>query len=423
MNKPKNVLHHAIDVRLSGLTLSRRTQEELLRRAQEEDVPVKKKISVALVFAAVLLLALAATACAAALRFGMLDYNPNQQGNASYTDHILALDKKIETAYFTVQLNDAVFDGSALSLTMDITPREGAQAVYVKPVISAISGETILDVDIEGCTGGDFYSGFWISPTTPSVNDGQYGVDCAILSEDEMSPAVQESAVIWDIRFDVLRPEYPVSIAPECDDGNASAAQGWANGQILLPSDGSLIEFDAMLPAPQGFDEEAWNAQPLIHRLVTSGAFSLVDSCSCSFSTSETRVQTAPKQTFDIGDYAVTLESLHVTFSRANYALSVRSKPGAAKSARDEYLAGDWKNREFCVLAPGCETRLMGISSYAGKEGDEAIYFSGTISLSNTADTLTFALCIGSNASEAMFNQQLTPEQEALSFTVPLKTE
>lgn len=129
MTEKKN-FRSLVDDRLSAVTMTPRQQADLLRRAHEEEQPVKRKLSVSLAVALVLTL-LAATACAVVIRFGALDYNAQLAENPEYARHILTLDETYDHEAFTMTLNDAVFDGSALSLTMNITPKEGAEPVFI----------------------------------------------------------------------------------------------------------------------------------------------------------------------------------------------------------------------------------------------------------------------------------------------------
>lgn len=449
MNKDK-AFQLAIDARLSGLTVSPQQQMALLRRAQEEQQPVKKKISVSLAFALALLLALAASACAAAVHYGVLDFNSDQANNAAFIEHIVSIGQTYESEYFTLTVNEAVFDGAFFSMTMDIVPVEGAPSVYVKPIITAQAGDTQLDMDIEGCTGGDFWSGFWVPQDPEWGNGGHYGVDCVSLIEegDTLVTNSTEDAVTWTVSFDVIRPEWPISVtsarvqADDVEDDDSAAAlfedymqtfrDGYANEQIVLSPYYDLVEFVAVLPAPEGMSHEEWISLPLSEQLVRSGAFSRVDTLICNFTTDETRVHTVETQTFDLGDYEVTLERLSVTFSRADYTLSMRKKPGHGKSFREEMLESGFESFEFAVLSSAGPTSFLATSASINDndESDLSVSFSGTVSLSAPTDTLTFVAIWdedapkrgSSPAYEIMHEQKpLTDAQEAMSFTVTLE--
>lgn len=409
---------------------------------------MKKKISISFAFALVLLLALAATACAAALRYGVLDYNIRQAENGAFIEHILDISKTYENEYFTLHVNEAVFDGASLSMTMDIVPAEGAPAVFVKPTITAQAGDTPLTLDIESCTGGDFWSGFWVPQTPEWANGGRFGVDCVIIDDADETCAVAPvgTPVTWTVHFDVVRPEWPVSVSSlslSGDDGDgengfsfedymSSFRSSYDSRQILLSASHDLAEFDAVLPAPDGMDDVAWMALPNTERFVLSGAFSRIDAFSCSFVTEETGVQMADVQTFDLGEYEAEFESLSVTFARADYKLSVRAKPEHGITFRDEVYQNGIDAYAFAVLSPDCTTSFLasGAGINGADESDPSVSFSGTVSLSGPTDTLTFVLCCDPDAvqrgnspeHEVMRAQKpLTPQQEAMSFTVTLR--
>lgn len=429
-------LRRAVDARLSGLTVSRRTQEELLRRAQEENQPMKKKLSVSLAFALVLLLALAATACAAAMRYGVLDFNSHQTENDAYIEHIVDVGQTYENDYFTLNVNEAVFDGASLSMTMDIQPVEGVPAVYVVPTITARAGDTPLELDIEGCTGGDFFSGFWVPQAPDWENGGQYGADYAVIASDEEGCFIDptDGDVTWTMTFRVIRPDWPVSVSPvmltgddtddpPIEDYMQAYRDAYDRQEILLSNYHSVDEYAAMVPAPEGMDKETWFHLPVIDQLTQCGAFSYVDTLTCTFTTGETGVRTAEPQTFDLGDYEVTLEAMTITFARADYRFSVRAKDESGAFFRDKKLL----SYSFAVLSPDCTTSYLvcggGVNGL--DDSDPSVRFSGSVTLSAPTDTLTFVLCAPADDAdyspehEVMRAQKiLTEEQKAMSFTV-----
>lgn len=429
-------LRRAVDARLSGLTVSRRTQEELLRRAQEENQPMKKKLSVSLAFALVLL-ALAATACAAAMRYGVLDFNSHQTENDAYIEHIVDVGQIYENDYFTLSVNEAVFDGASLSMTMDIQPVEGASPVYVFPTVTAKAGDTPLELDIEGCTGGDFFSGFWVPQAPDWGDDGHYGVDYAVITSDDEGCFIDptEGNVTWTMTFRVIRPDWPVSVSsvmltgddsdPPIEDYMQAYRDAYDRKEILLSNYYGVDEYAAMVPAPEGMDKSDWFHLPVSDQLTQCGAFSYVDTLTCTFTTGETGVRTAESQTFDLGKYEVTLEAMTVTFARADYRFSVRAKDESGAFFRDKALL----SYSFAVLSPDCTTQYLvcggGVNGL--DESDPNVRFSGSVTLSAPTDTLTFVLCPPADdaghspESEIMHAQKiLTEEQQAMSFTVTL---
>ena len=120
----QNDVRKAIDTRLSGLSLSPRMQAEIRSRAHGNAQPhMRRKLSMSLAFALLALL-LAATAGAAAY-FGVTRFHAEQENNAVYQAHVLAVGEQIQSRHADITLNDAVFDGSSLSFALDISHRSG----------------------------------------------------------------------------------------------------------------------------------------------------------------------------------------------------------------------------------------------------------------------------------------------------------
>ena len=435
-NDTDNAFRQSIDTRLSGLAVDEAARATILRRVREqEESKMKRKISVSLVIAIVTMLALAATACAAALRFSVLDYNPDRQDNEAFAGHVVAVDQTYENDYFSLHVNEAVFDGSHLSMTMEIEPRDGADEVYIIPRITAQSGERTLDVDIEGFTGADFFSGFFV-PTRQAwtgTEPGLCGVDAVIVREedDAIVTDVQNAAVTWTVTFHVLKPQYEV-VADEAvlpgDDGDFSQIDwdaamqryrdAYDNHQILLSHGYSLVEYAAVLPEDDGRWEDT---------LVASGAFARADTIVAQFHTKASGAkQLSAPQTFALGDYECTVTQLSATFANGDYRLEIRKKAGLGNAAQ-EYANGQghWA---FAVLAPGRMTKPMGDS--CGVDGTapdgigEVVYYSGTFTLDGETDAVTFVPvwvdAEEASAVRAVWNAQkaLTPDQEAMAFTV-----
>ena len=437
-----NELRRAVDARLSGLNVPPGRQMEILRRAQEEEQPVKRKISASLVLACALLL-LTMAAGVAASTYGVLDFNREQKDNPEYTRHILQIDQSFTDDYFTMTINEAVFDSISLSMTMEIQPAQSAQPVYVYPRITAECGGVQLETDIEGCTGGDFWSGFWVPQNEEWANGGYYGVDCAVITDDEDHVVydTQSEPVTWTVTFDVIKPEWPMQTAGEMlfDDEDhvyedflayeQQFADAYEDHVILLGAYGDIIEFDAGLPIPDGTTEEEWLFTPLSERLVQSGAFSRVDELTASFETDGVAALTAELPlTVDLGEYEATLTELVASFARADYKFTVHKKNG---SAAEDYLndIGLW---EFAVLSPagGVQPVMTGGGCVSAESEDTN--FSASVVLTAPTDELVFVPVLAPqpqthpkdavDAADVMrAGKPLDETQEAMAFTVKLK--
>ena len=437
-----NEFRRAVDARLSGLSVSPGRQMEILRRAQEEEQPVKRKISVSLALAVALLL-LTMAAGVAATTYGVLDFNGTQKDNPEYTRHILQIDQSLTNDYFTMTINEAVFDSISLSMTMEIQPVPGAEPVYVRPRITAECGGETLVTDIESCTGGDFWSGFWLPQDEEWGNDGHYGVDCAVITDDEEHTTydTQNEPVTWTVTFDVIKPEWPVETVDNqlYDDMDQSEEDfrayeqahkdAYENHIILLSVYGDLVGFDAGLPVPDGMTEEEWWDTPLDERLVRSGAFSRVDVLTASFTTDGVSALTAELPlTVDLGEVEATLTELVASFARADYKFTVHKKDG---SAAEDYLSdvGMW---EFAVLSPTGSVHPMTTGGGCISEESEDTNFAASVTLTAPTDELIFVPVFvpysqshtgeETDAGDVMrAGKPLTQEQEQMAFTVKLK--
>lgn len=427
-------VHAAIDGNLSHLEVNPSLRYAILNRTRGEE-PVKRKFSAGVVLALVLLLAMAAIG-AAATRFGALEFNRDQAENEAYRVHILAVDEAYEDEYLTMSLNDAVFDGVSLSVTLDISAKAGAQPVFVRPVLTASSNGRTLETDPEACR-GDFFGGFWIGgPYEETAVEGRYGADYAIIMEDEASGVTydpQKDPVTWTLSLSILRPVYPMAEAERLNsDGGVENldfeadmrqfTQAYAQKRILLV-DGSPVEYAAALPVPEGMTDEAWWRMPEAEKLVACGAFALADCPAFEFTTRETALHTlSTPQTFDLGDAEVTVTQLTLSFSRCDYELVVEEKPGRGKSAAQLYREGE-ERWYFAVLADGCRTAPQATSDGTCEDG--RVRYSGSVSLSGETDSVTFVPCRYARPESRLPDSEVysaqrpvTGEQTALSFTV-----
>lgn len=441
-NRDRERIRRAIDAQLSGLAPDGRTAARVLAQLRGEN-KVKKKLSAALAFALVLMM-LAAGAFAAAKRFGVMDFNPDQAENDAYTGHILTIDEAHKNDYMTLTVNEAVFDGSALSVTMDIAPKGGADAVFVYPRMTAMCGGEELLTDIVGCGTADFFSGFWV-PEMEQGLEPTYGADYALLAEDEDGASIGDmrtEPVTWTLTLDILHPLYPVDVNdvlltgendPTMEDYMQPFRDAYANGQILLTPYYDLVEYASALPAPEGVAQEDWWAMSTPDQLVASGAFERVETAAVTFTTGETEVFSLSEPiTAPLGeDCELTLRTLNVTFSQAEYVLDVTGKNGkdaAALSRDDEEV---W---EFALLADGCRTAHSASGDYTSDimEGvpEGVVRYRGSVRLLGEAKALTIVPLLAGSRMEAfdalcaVYNaQEMSEEQQALALTIPIAGE
>ena len=429
-------VHASIDGGLSHMQVSPALRRAILTQT-EEGQRGNRKLSMSLALALALLLALAAMGIAST-RFGILDANWRQKDNAAFVEHILTVDETYENEYMTLTVNDAVFDGVTLMLTMDVQPKPGCgEGVYVYPRMSATVNGEPLEVEIEACR-GDLMSGFWVPERDESVRwlEGTYGADYVITTETEDGRIVydpQTEDVTWTLMLDIVRPVYAVrqNAYPLTENVDYEAymqqfAEAYAKKEILLTDGGSVVEYIYEVPYPEGMDRLDWQRMKLPDKLVTSGAFDRVDTTAIVFTTQGTQVAThKSEQVYDLGEYEATLEVFSVTFGRLDYEIHVRKKSGG-KTAGEEYAAHEL-DLEFVVLVDGCEAERSYESAHPLNDNninpDPVVCYRGGFTLLGEANSVTFVPCVGAQEQKAVYaaRHPLTPEQEDMAFTIAIE--
>ena len=433
----RNRIHHAVDSTLSHMEVTPSLERAIINRTRGEET-VRRKISMGFVFALVLLLTMAAMGVAAT-RFGILEANRWQKDNAAFGEHILTVDETYENEYMTLTVNDAVFDGVTLMLTMDVQPKPGCgEGVYVYPRMTAEADGKPLEVEIEACR-GDLMSGFWVPERDESVKwlEGTYGADYVVTNETEEGRIIydpQTSDVTWTLTLDIVRPVYAVrrNTFPLTEDTDYNAylkqfAEAYANEEILLTECGSVVDYIYEVPYPEGMERLDWQRMKLTDKLIASGAFERVDTATVVFTTKGTQVvELGEGQRYQLGDYEATIEHLSVTFGRMDYEIHVRKTRGG-KTAGEEHAAGKL-DLEFAVLVDGCEAERSYDSSHPLNDNesdpDPVVYYRGGMTLFGEAESVTFVPCFGKESHRQAYAMthwsEMTPEQAAMAFTIEL---
>lgn len=388
------------------------THRAFLRAACGKEVSiVKRKLSFGLVLALVLIFLTTAIAFALTGGFGILDYNTSQKNNKEYIGHILGIHESYENEYMDMSINEAIFDGVSLSLTMNINHHEGADPVYIIPRLMAEAADgRSLEVDVEGYRGGSWHSGFFLPSRDPTVmDDGRCGVDAVILTDspdgETTLPDTQKDAVTWLVRFYILHPEYPIVASPNPREANPSDqeyldteqawmesfAEAYRNQIIQTDGYGSVVEYALSLPH-DGMDDDAWFMLPLEEQLLQSGAFALVDTVEVSFTTGERDVKTAQgDQSFDLGNgWQLEVQDVSVTFARCDVTFLVSRRAEDGKTASELRQAGTgWS---FAVLADG-QTGTFRAGSvapeFAGQEETGNLLYHFTMETGSLPQTLS----------------------------------
>lgn len=316
--------------------------------------------------------------------------------------------------------------------------------MFVYPRMTAVCGGKELFTDIVGCGTADFFSGFWV----PEMEEGlepTYGADYALIAEDEDGASIGDmhtEPVTWTLTLDIIHPLYPVEVSdvvldgendPTMEDYMKPFRDAYADGRILLTPYYDLVEYASALPAPEGVAQEDWWAMSIPDQLVASGAFERVETAAVTFTTGETEVfSLAEPITAPLGeDYEMTLRTLNVTFSQAEYVIDVMGKNGKDAAALDRDDEEVW---EFALLADGCKTALSVSADYTSAlmEGvpEGVVRYRGSVRLLGEAKALIIVPLLADNrmdashAAHAVYDaQEMTEEQRALALTIPISGE
>ena len=324
----------------------------------QEDAPMKKKITLSLAFALVLVLALAATAAAVVARFSI-----KEQIDPKFADKVTEIGQEYENQWMDVSINDAISDSMRMSFAMNMRHKEGAEEVYVFPVITAESEGKALDVDLE--SGYELFDGAWLPEKTENpAGEGNYAADFFIMEDNLPGP---KGDIVWTLTFHVLKPNWPLEQDEYTAKGHYEGDRiehekyeqmfrdAYRNKKILLTYGDTTVEYCAYLPIPQGVGEEEFMMMRQWEKLVRSGAFDEVDSFSCTFRTPESeRREALPEEisaarTF--ADYDLTVHRTSVSSMQLLVEFSMAPK-------RADYPGKDVK-LHFDALAEGKKLPFM----------------------------------------------------------------
>lgn len=264
----------------------------LTARNLKEEEPVKKRITLTVVFAAMLVL-LAVGAVALTVKTSVAPAYPKK-----YEPKIVTIDKHYENEYFTLDINDAASDGVRMNMALDITPKKGADSVYVFPRITAAANGQQLDSDIEECF--DAYNGIWVPERIPnSMGPGKVLLDSALMTQSEMTPSFKfaKEDVTWTLTMHVLKPNWPIEVDEYTKAGYYDSEKinhedykklfekAYQDKKILLTYGDTTVEYSAYLPTPQGMTSEQYMELQEYDRLTLSGAFTEIETLTFDFAT------------------------------------------------------------------------------------------------------------------------------------------
>ncbi len=433
-------VRQAIDNALSNVKPDPGLADRVMRGEEKMDKEKKKmRLGLALLMAALLL---SAAAVAVVREFGVLDYLPQQTGNKTYVESILTLEQKWEGEYFSATIHEAVFDGMKCTFTMSISPKEGADPVYVIPRIYATVNGQKHSTRVMSGRGGFEVDGFWVPAIMPDFqyDYSEWAVDVA-LSRDGWRYAPTAELIEWQVDFDVLHTDWPIRFTeedePAMDEAEWTEEQwmayerqfldAYANKQVLLNRAG-MFGFWLAAVAQQ---QEGETFADYCQAAMTTEAFTLVERASFRFHTPGQPVRTMKTPVcFTTGEgFRVELTELNVSVSQIEMMLRITSVSGVS------LLCDDWKT-DFVLIAENAKTEM--IASSLGMMEDGSLQYTAQIMIDGPTNRL-FLLPVSSQTPmvtvdtpegpivcsqhKALMQQltPMTPEQEKLAVEIELE--
>lgn len=143
-------IQHALNTDLSGLSTTSWQRNQFFENATRGH-KVKRKLTVAMVFAAVLIIATMGVAFALTNGFGILDFARTSISNAEipenaaqYIEHDQTV---VETEHFSVCYRETSYDGKTCHVVFDVIPESKDLLLFDKPLDEYWYGQTQLNPD------------------------------------------------------------------------------------------------------------------------------------------------------------------------------------------------------------------------------------------------------------------------------------
>ncbi len=357
----------------------------------KEEEPVKKKVTLSLALAVVLILALMATGIALVATYSVKD-----SLDPKFADQVTEINDSYENDWLKLSLNDAISDGSRMTVALNLAHKAGADEVYVFPIITAESQGKKLDVDLE--SGFEFFDGAWLPEKVENpAGPGNYSADFFVM--EDVLPGAQGD-ITWTLTFHVLKPNWPLevdqhSVKGYFDNGKIAHEDyeqlfrdAYKNKKILLTYNDATVEYSAYLPVPEGLSKNEFLMMREWERLVRSGAFDEVDRFSHSFTTQKADRADAEsaENVYSFPEYDLSVQSLVATRMNMDVTFGLQMKKAD--------LLGEDERLYFEARVNGTKIQYSGLSAGKPDETEDGSHnFMGIYdmkSLDAMPDAITF---------------------------------
>ena len=303
-------------------------QAVLLAVGSYQEEKKMKRPFVMVIAIALILALLGGTALALVNYFSVRDAVANGTPSMEFEQNIIPIEQKKSGQGITMSLGDAVFDGTALTTTLELTHEENIGPQYLIIWLTAKSGGEVLGIDTTCSSGGnDGHSTHFFYPSAdPQVPmTEKLAVSGEIHDRDAYGMGWQElnAPVDWQLTVQVFKPNWEIVLPDEIEDWDAyeaQFAQAYEQGKIMAEFGIVLDEYVSCMPNFSDYKNENWFAD----QLVKSGAFSLADAMTFDFTTPLPETQEyGADQVYAFDDYTITIRKLTRSFMRVKYQYDV----------------------------------------------------------------------------------------------------
>ena len=251
-------IHLAVDETAKAAVRDPWLAQKIRAQAERKDEePVRKKLPAGMMIILAVILLLTAVAAAMTNGFGLLEYYENQVNNTAFVNMIMPLGKTWEGKYFSAEIREAVFDGTKMSFSMSVAPREGTSQVFVIPRVKAAAGEKELETCCSG--GGGLYeeNSFWVPDLDTLIgHDSAFNPDNIVfeysLIDDQVNPVTLDENVQWTVTFDILHTDWNIRFMNMPDESDATEEtdeqfrkmyeEAYQRHELILNEDGNNME-------------------------------------------------------------------------------------------------------------------------------------------------------------------------------------
>lgn len=290
--------------------------------AGKEKEKMKQKLRFAPVLAILLVLALCSVAYALVSGYSVKDYQAGGNPTEQFLEHMVDIHERYENDAIVMTVNDAVYDGARIALTMDIEHKN--VPVYIRPTFTAEADGVNYNLDIEGCREGDFMTGFlYPNPFDPQMGDNGFGLDGVLWNEDDAP--LPTGDVTWTITVKLYRPLFEivkddtvfVGAENELEEYEEKARAAYCDKKLLVTDSDNLVEYQAAIQPVTGIDEEVYWNLDFADALVEAGVMEKMDEFVCRFTTSvggNAHKQSLTDKRFEFDNVAMVIDSVYTTF-------------------------------------------------------------------------------------------------------------